>query len=237
MSAIAWFRQQTQSACKTAIFRSTLPPADGIGGAMNYLRLTVAILLAASAQCSYADSIPTFHITQATMFLANTNGAGDNLGYTFTGPGVTITGLGGMACSDWCGSVPLPANGSPTVSQIFAGIFDIVIIGGKTYDPMTLSLDIFDCCGELNGSFTGSVGGGPDFIEFRMTAPTGAAWTLNFAPTTDLDGNPAFLFTDGEWSARAPLPTPEPATISLTLTGLAGIVGMIRKKRPRPGPE
>jgi hypothetical protein len=193
---------------------------------MNYLRL--AILLAAFAQYSYADSIPTFHITEATMFMGPNDGSGDNVFYSFTGPGVTITGLGGMACFDWCFGPVSDPNGSE--SQVFAGFFDTVIIGGRSYDPFALSIDIFDCCGGLNASARGIVGSDTGPLEFRLTLPTGGSWSFHFAPTTDQDGNPAFIFTDGSFQASAPLPTPEPATIGLMLTGLAGIAGIVKRK-------
>jgi hypothetical protein len=43
---------------------------------MNYIRLAIAILFAACAQSSFADSIQTFQITQATMFMGPNNGGG-----------------------------------------------------------------------------------------------------------------------------------------------------------------
>jgi hypothetical protein len=74
---------------------------------MNYLRLAIAILFAVSAQCCFADSIHTFQITQATMHMGPNEGSGDNLSFAFTGPGVTITGIGGMGCIDWCSGQPI----------------------------------------------------------------------------------------------------------------------------------
>ena len=45
---------------------------------MNYLRLAIAVLCAVTAQCSYADSISVFHITQVNMFMGPNDGSGDN---------------------------------------------------------------------------------------------------------------------------------------------------------------
>jgi hypothetical protein len=67
---------------------------------MNYLRLAITILLAAFAQCTYAESISTFHVTEATRFMFPNDGSGDNVVFTFTGPGVSIVGDGGMAFFD-----------------------------------------------------------------------------------------------------------------------------------------
>jgi hypothetical protein len=85
---------------------------------MNYLRLAIAILLAAFAQCTYADSVPTFRVTEATMFMFPSGGSGDNVVFTFTGPGVSIVGDGGMACFDWCSS-PISPDLTGSLSQIF----------------------------------------------------------------------------------------------------------------------
>jgi len=198
---------------------------------MKRLIWGAAILFVVSATCAYADSVSTFNITQATMFMGPNDGSGDNVGFSFTGPGVNITGIGGMACFDWC-SGPISDPNIAQPSQIFLTFFGTATIGGITYDPDTLDLSIFDAFGGLNASTAGSVGReGDGFIQFRMTAPTNGGWSLNFAPTVDQDGNPAFIFTDGEFSASAPLLTPEPGTVGLMLTGLAGIIGLVRRKR------
>jgi len=116
---------------------------------MNYLRLAIAILLAVCAQCSYADSISAFHIRQVTMFMGPNDGSGDNVGFSFTGRGVNITGIGGMACFDWC-FFPIPDPSIAQPSQIFLTFFDTAIIGGITYDPSTLAFDsLFDASGGL----------------------------------------------------------------------------------------
>ena len=106
---------------------------------MNYLRLAIAILLAAFAQCVYADSIPTFHITEATIHMSPNDGSGDNVSFMFTGPGVNIVGIGSMACFDWC-SGPISDPNIAGTSQIFLTGFGIATIGGTSYDPMTLTL-------------------------------------------------------------------------------------------------
>src|SRR5215831_12709417 len=98
---------------------------------MNYLRLAIAILLAAFAQCVYADSIPTFHITEATMFMGINDGSGDNLDFSFTGPGVNITGFGGMGCTDWCSGL-LISDPVGFPSQIFVTAYETAIVGGTS---------------------------------------------------------------------------------------------------------
>ena len=198
---------------------------------MNYLRLAIAILFSVTAQCSYADSIPIFHITQATMFMGPNDGTGDNVSFFLTGPGINITGIGGMACFDWC-SGPIPDPSLATPSQIFLTGFGPAIIGGKTYDGMFLDFNpfIFDESGGLIASTSGRAGSDTGPFQFNLTLPTNGNWSFNFAPTTDENGNPAFIFTEGEFRASAPLPTPEPTTVGLMLTGLAGIAGIVKRK-------
>lgn len=195
-----------------------------------YVRLAIAIVLAACAQCTYADSIPTFYITQATMFMGPNDGSGDNVSFVFTGPGVNIAGVGGMACFDWC-SGPISDPSFASTSQIFLTGFGVAIFNGKSYDPSTLGFEsLFSNDGGLNHITGGSVGG-DTFLQFNLILPTTGGWTLNFDPTTDQNGNPAFIFTEGSFFAQAS--TPEPGTIALMLTGLAGIVGMKRKAKFR----
>ena len=195
-----------------------------------YFRLAIATLLGACAQCAYADSIPTFHVTQATMLMGPNDGSGDNIFFSFSGPGVTITGIAGMGCFSWCSGQAISDSTVVFASQIFLTSFDTVILKGTNYDPMFLSLDPFDAFGGLNPSVSGLVGSDTGPLQFNLTLPTNGSWAFDFAPTTDQFGNPAFSFTDGEFSASAPVPTPEPATVGLMLTGLAGIAGIARRK-------
>jgi hypothetical protein len=88
----------------------------------------------------------------------------------------------------------------------------------------------FDEVGGLNPSISGIVGSSNGALQFNLTLPTNGSWQLNFVPTTDQFGNPAILFTNGTFFAPAPLPTPEPSTIGLMLTVLAGMAGIIKRK-------
>jgi hypothetical protein len=198
---------------------------------MNCLRLAIAILFAFCAQCSYADSIPTFHITEASMIMGPNDGEGDNVRFILTGPGVNITGVGGMACFDWCSGQPVPGDTVIFTTQIFITQFFSATIGGIKYNPDLLMFDsLFDDSGGLNALSSGYVGADVDFIQFNMTAPHNGSWSFDFEPVMDENGNLAYVFREAEFSASAPLPTPEPATVGLMLTGLAGI-GAISKRR------
>lgn len=206
---------------------------------MNSLRLVIAILLTAFAQLTYADSIPTFHITQVTMHMGPNDGSGDNVSFTFTGPGVSITGIAGMGCfssGSWCTGLPVPdQNASP--EQVFLSSINTLVIAGTTYDGMSLGFvganGFFDPSGGVNGFVSAIVGTDTGAFQFNLTLPTDGSWGFAFDPTTDEFGNPAFVFTEGSFSASAPVPTPEPGTIGLLLTGLAAIGGAFTLRRLR----
>lgn len=198
---------------------------------MNYLRLTIiAILFAVTAPFSHANSIPTFQVTQVTMIMGPNDGSGDNVGFSLTGPGVTITGTGGMGCFSWCSGAPIPSTSVAGPSQIFISSFNTVILGGQAFDPTTLGIEFFNAFGGVNAVSSGFVGSGETFLQFNLTAPTNGSWSFQFVATTDQNGNPAFSFVSGSFSASAPLVTPEPGTISLVFSGLAGI-GWITHRR------
>ena len=199
---------------------------------MNHLRLAfLAILLSAGAQYTYADSIPTYYVTHVVMHMSPNDGSGDNVSFTFTGPGLTIVGFGGMACFDWCSGPVSSPDGSPT--QIFIGAFGIVTINGRSYDPETLGFtssgSFFSGDGSLNRFTTAYAGGGDTFLQFNLLAPTNGGWSLSFDYFPPQDGQPGFyLFKEGSFEATGQ--TPEPGSISLMLTGLGAIAGIVKKR-------
>jgi len=199
---------------------------------MTYLLLVLATLLALDMSAAQADPIPTFQVTDATMFMVP-NVAGDNLTFAFTGPGVDVRGFGGMACFMWCTGAPIPAGVSTDPTQIFLSAFTMAVVGGVTYDPNTeisvSSPTFFDDSGGLNPVAAGFVGSGPAFTEFQMTLPTNGGWSFNFAPATDENGNSTVRFVNGTFSASA-LPTPEPGTYGLVLAGSAAIAWISRRR-------
>jgi len=67
---------------------------------MKRFQWRISILLLILAQCAFADSVPTF-ITQANMPIS-TNFGGDNMTFTFSGPGVGMFGGGDASGCDWC---------------------------------------------------------------------------------------------------------------------------------------
>jgi hypothetical protein len=89
---------------------------------MTYVLLVLASLLAFDGSAARADPIPIFHVRNAEMFMGPNQGAGDNVLFTFTGPGVDIEGRGGMACFSWCDGNPIPAGVGVQLTQIFVSV-------------------------------------------------------------------------------------------------------------------
>jgi hypothetical protein len=197
---------------------------------MNSVRLAIAIMLTVAVSSAHADPIPIFHVTRATMNMGP-NTSGDNLTFVFTGPGVEVSGIGGMGCFDWCTGQPIPVDTAITTSQIFLSNLVALTVGGVDFSPF-LTFDgpsFFDADGGLNPLTTFFPGDA--LTQVKLTLPTGGGWRLNFARTTDQEGNPAIFFVNGTFSAEAPVATPEPATIGLVVIGSAGIRLITSRKR------
>lgn len=195
---------------------------------MNNLRLALVILLAVCAQHASADSIKTFYVTQVSMGMGPNDGGGDNVFFQFTGPGLSITGSGGMECFDWCSSQGVSDAGLAATSQIFISEYFIAILGGNGYDAETLDFtSLFDFTGGVNPVAMGVVGD----IQFNLLMPVNGGWRLHFDFVPPQDDNPGYyVFTGGSFNASQIAPVPEPASVSMLLTGLAGIAGVLRKK-------
>jgi PEP-CTERM motif len=212
-----------------------------------------AILFGVSATCAYADSVSTFNITQATVFV----GAGsDNVSFSLTGPGISILGFGGIQCQlDWCdGQVFPPGSSAPGGfgfdGQIFLGETDVKLgghdlgdtldltpflalntSGGFTFPMNPTAGSSFTGCqpAAMPSSFTGSAGSGDDFTNFILQMPTGGKFcsTWDFVPASE-EFPAGYQFSQGKFLAAT---VPEPSTLGLMATGLAGIIGVVRRKR------
>ena len=203
---------------------------------MKYLLLVLTTLFAMNVPAAHADPIPLFHVTNATMFM-RPNVSGDHISFEFTGPGVDISGTGGMGCFQWCSGAPIAPGAGTPLSQIFITNFSRALVGGILYDPNTeIGVSVpsfFDGAGGLSPIASGFVGSGPTFTPFQITMPTNGTWNLVFAAATDENGNAAVRFVDGSFSASAPVPTPEPGTLALVLAGSAGAAGIRRRRQSR----
>jgi hypothetical protein len=193
---------------------------------MKRLLCVIAMLFVVFGPYVYADQIGA-NITYVTVSMGPNDGTGDNASFTMIGPGTQITGIAGMACFDWCsGDI---TNNPVGLSQLFLGPFLSATVNGVSYDPN--SEFILFCCafsdsGFLNSSVDGQVGSGDTFAQLFLTLPSPGVWNLTF--NTYPEGQ---AFVHGTFTAGTPpSPVPEPGTIGLLATGLAGIIGVMRKK-------
>lgn len=224
---------------------------------MKSLLSIVVLLLVVFAPCVYADSIPTVIINQAGFDLVPNEGSAGNVSFTFSGPGV-MSGIGtinepwsiGFAFSGLEAGLLPGSLLTPSAYLYIDFVEGSVLVGGQT---LTLC---FDCLGRsymtalgsfqfpTNGesSFTATVPAmlgpttgfaqDPDqtfYQNFNVTLPRGSLMlTFDFVPAQD--PYPAYYqFSRGEFFGNTVVP--EPGTLGLMVTGLGGIVGVIRRKR------
>jgi hypothetical protein len=190
-----------------------------------------------------ANSIPIFNITSVDIgFYPGDNDIG-GMFFSFSGPGISITGDGFFNCSGWCNSLSYFPAGYPidftslTTTDYFAQI------RGKTYSgfnafssPWTLTFGNFTVPGgEVpavlnNGLILGHVGSGNSLSAFYLKVPPGTLLVQFFQ--SDVDPSLYTFLGGGEFVASRTV-VPEPATMALTATGLAAIVGLVRRKYAR----
>ena len=205
---------------------------------MKRFQWAIAILIITGVQCVYADSV-TLNLTGASI-LIYPNLAGDNTVFTFLGEGVNISG-GGSAVCDWCtGGVLLPAGSrlTPKVDLLgFAYSQGAVTIRGRTE-----SVDYLSNSSLFSSSFTFPTHGQKTFTitvsagipSFGGRTATGQLFNLE-VPRGKLrltfEYNPyghGYVFSKGMFTAGT---IPEPGTLGLMGSGLAGIIGAALKKR------
>lgn len=199
---------------------------------MTCLRLATVSLLLLCSQLTFADSIKTYTITSISMHLSPNDGSGDDMVFSFSGPHIQFSGLGGMQCTD-CFTDPI--YGDPGFSASYGDIvfFTSFVINGVAYSGDTVGFNnLFNGVGGVSPLVSGFAGEGDTFFEFNLRLPTNGGWSPSYTyvpPSGDQPGY--FLFTGADFGASAS--TPEPGTIALTLTGLGGIAGLVRKSRLR----
>jgi hypothetical protein len=168
------------------------------------------------------------------------NLAGDNTVFTFVGEGVNISG-GGSAVCDWCtGDVLLPAGSrlTPNVDLLgFAYSQGTVSIGGRTESVgylLNSSLFSSSFTFPTNGQKTFTISVFARIPEIWGRTATGKLFNLE-VPRGKLrltfEYNPfghGYEFSKGMFTAGT---IPEPGTLGLMGSGLAGIIGAVLKKR------
>ncbi len=212
----------------------------------------IAVLLTVVGQWAYADSIPTFSITQATLFVGINDGTGDNIFFELTGPGTNISGDTGIPCFDWCDFNNFSPGDVPPIGigQMSISLFHSAIIGGTIYQPdgeiaftSLFSANVlgsfifpanpnsssFTACvpASMTSPLSGFAGSGPTFTPFQLKMPAGGS----FCTTWNFDAvSTQYQFSQGKFVATT---VPEPGTLGFMVAGLASIVGVIRKNRWR----
>jgi hypothetical protein len=202
---------------------------------MTYLRLAAVSLLVLCSQLTFADSIKTYVVTQISMQMFPDPGTGENILFSFSGPQISFSGEGGMACSDWCSDQPIFGTPMVTPSMIFIAAFDDpVTIGGGSFSGQDLSFSgngLFNDFGGVYPFVSGLAGEGDTLTAFNLILPTNGKWIATFHHVPPEGDSPGYYLFDGAtFHASA---TPEPGTIALTLTGLAGIAGLVKRKYSR----
>jgi hypothetical protein len=209
---------------------------------MKCFRFAIPMLILLVAGVAKADSIPTFTITTAFAGAGPNEGIGDNAGLELLGPGgFDLQAFGGTSSY---GFFTDTFSAGDSVGGFGMSWTDFSLtIGKTTYDHILIDLSsVFvephgdltvpgGCApATLTSTFGGpiqvSAGGGDNFITFNLLTPPGTL-CVSFDP---VEGNPS-LYTFAGANFFAFSTVPEPGTLALMATGLAGVFGVVQKKR------
>src|SRR5437870_6997873 len=210
---------------------------------MKRVRYAIPVVILLWAGIASANSIPTFTITQAIIVVSPNQGAGNNVGFIFTGAGgFSLSGFGGTSGYGDVGDIV--SAGDPIGIASISWTALALTIANTTYDPDTVDLSAIDIIplgalsvpggivpATLSQSFSNapiqmSAGAGEQFILFNLKIPPGTL-TINYVP---IAGNPSlFQFSNASFNAVSTVP--EPGTLAFMATGLAGIVGAAQRRR------
>lgn len=192
-----------------------------------------------------ADTIRTVNVQQTSFVFLPNDGSGDNASLQLNSPGTMIFSIAGTNCFDWCTPFTLEAPGSqlsPGTDIFFDGLVQATI-RGKSFDldssgifPASLipqSTIFFPTNGEsftvslpasLTSPLTMSLSDGSTALLYTSKGTL----TLNFSFIPGSNGAPSgYLFSKASFSAIGAVP--EPASMTLMLTGL-GVIGVFWRK-------
>jgi hypothetical protein len=212
-------------------------------------RFCFAVVLAFCAIAAYADSIPTYNLTQGSVTLTNiTLGSSDDV-FTFSnGQGVTIGGVDsfppiGMSLIGGGGSGdPFLVLGfnleTANVNGAALFLFGSVNITGPTFTlptsgttfattlPVLFSGSFLSCQGSF-GPFGGCNPPSPNYLaQFNINGP--GLLALSFTGVSLQGGGVVWQLSGATYTLTA---TPEPASIVLLGTGALAILGKLRRRK------
>jgi PEP-CTERM motif len=210
---------------------------------MRHLRFAVCALFLLASLAAHADSISIFQITYASLdlFPSDPNGG---MGFTFIGPGIRIFGQGAFECpGGWCVYLNYTAEGSPVTFGSFVPNSFTIQIGGKTYSDAQAVLNAWtmnpfaaltvpnagaQAILNGNGLIPGSINTANGVLQFEIKVPIGEMG-LNFVQNIE---NPSYYtFFPSLGFIKIPSPVPEPGSIVLMVTGLAGVLSTARFRK------
>ena len=225
---------------------------------MKHFFWLIGLVLLAGAPCTYAQSVTT------TRTVFETNFSGDNLVSQFWGPGVNLTATGGTNCFDWCSGDSFsntPGTSLTPGSEIFYGS----VYGTLTFEGHNICTEQFHCfisdasagigasqslTFPTNGQdFTVRLPAGMGPVDVNFYQPgTGALETVNlgefggemvlsfqFVPEFPGGPPPYYLFERATFTSG--FAAPEPGPLGLMAAGLAGLLGLVLKRRLLALPE
>jgi hypothetical protein len=199
---------------------------------MKHLRFALlGVLFLLVSLAAQADSIPVYQITNGFVYLEPEFGF---MSFNFAGPGITVVGVGSFDCPSGCFDHFLP-EGTPIDFGNFLPIVETMQIGGKTYsEPQAVlntwtmnfftALSVPDQDGKAilngNGLIPGSVDTANGTLQFEIKVPVGQLG-LSWVPSIEYPSY--YTPTPGGFFAHTSL-VPEPGSIVMLVTGLAGIL-------------
>ena len=133
-------------------------------------------------------------------------------------------------------------NGTDDTSALFTGFDEIVV----SADPPAASGFAVELFFNPPGVAPGGVGefvaewDGPGTLFTSTALPSDLTFVAQLTPSLTFPGGGQFEASDNSWFAdlssllpNASAPIPEPATLTLTALGLAGVIGRCRRRAPR----
>ena len=216
---------------------------------MKHFFWLIGLVLLAGAPCTYAQ----FVTTTRTVFEANFSG--DNLFSQFIGPGVNLTATGGTNCFDWCSGESFsntPGTSLTPFSEIFYGSVD----GTLTFEGQNVCEQCFiaDASAGIGASQSLTFPtNGQDFtvmlpavmgpVDVNFLEPgTGALKTVNlgefggpmvlsFQFVPEFPGGPPPYYQFDRATFTSGFAVAEPGPLGLMAAGLAGLLGLVLKRR------